>query len=278
MTYPSIVLNNGVSMPQIGLGVWQAQDGAEVEVAVTAAIKAGYRLIDTAAVYGNEAGVGRAIAQSGIPREELFITTKVWNADQGYDKTIAAFDKSLKRLSLDYVDLYLIHWPAPAQDKYIETWRALEQLYHDGKVRAIGVSNFTPEHLEKLLEVAELVPAVNQIELHPQFPQLKTRAFCKDHGIAVESYSPLGSSKGHLLTHPVLVDIGEKYNKSAAQVMIRWHIQNGLIVIPKSVHPERIAANINVFDFELSPEDMTKIASLATNQRIGADPNTANFT
>lgn len=277
MEQPYITLNNGVHMPQIGLGVWQTQDGNEVETAVGAALQAGYRLIDTAAVYGNEAGVGAAIARSSVPREELFITTKLWNTDQGYDSTLAAFEKSLARLKLEYIDLYLIHWPAPAHDKYVETWRALEKLYQDNRVRAIGVSNFTPAHLENLLKTATVVPAVNQIELHPQFTQIETRAFCEPRAIAIESYSPLGSSKGNLLTNPVLEEIAAKYDKSVAQVIIRWHLQNNLIVIPKSVHPERIVANIDVFDFVLSDKDMEQIATLATNQRIGANPDTANF-
>lgn len=277
MKHPTITLNNAITMPQIGLGVWQAQDGDEVVAAVTTALNTGYRLIDTAAVYGNEAGVGQAIALSGVPRNEIFVTTKVWNGDQGYNSTLDAFDASLKRLGLDFIDLYLIHWPAPALDKYIETWRAMEKLYKDGRVRAIGVSNFTPAHLEKLLRVATVVPAVNQIELHPQYPQHETRAFCDEHGIAIESYSPLGSSKGPLLNNSLLAEIGQKYSKSPAQVMIRWHVQQGLIAIPKSVTPERIAANSDVFDFELSKNDMKRIATLDTGQKIGADPDTANF-
>lgn len=273
-----VTLNNGVVMPQLGLGVWQAKDGEEVETAVTTAINAGYRLIDTAAVYGNEAGVGRAIANASVPREELFITTKLWNADQGYVETLAAFEKSLERLNLDYIDLYLIHWPVPAADKYIDTWRAFEKLYSDGRVRAIGVSNFTPPHLDRLLAESAIVPAVNQIELHPRFNQSITRDFCNTLGIAVESWSPLGGKDSNLLDDPTLVAIGQKYDKTAAQVIIRWHLQHGLIVIPKSVHPDRIEQNFDVFNFELSGEDMTAIDALNTDTRVGADPETANFT
>ena len=275
---PTITLNNGVTMPQIGLGVWQAKDGQEVETAVSSALASGYRLIDTAAVYGNESGVGRAIANSGIPREDIFITTKVWNADQGYDETLAAFDKSLERLGLEYIDLYLIHWPVPAKDKYIDTWRALEKLYSDGKVRAIGVSNFTIEYLERLLNETTVIPAVNQVELHPRLSQVALRSYCTEHAIAVESYSPLGGTGGDLLNEPLFSEIGQKYDKSAAQVVLRWHIQNSLVVIPKSVTPERIAQNIDIFDFELSSDDMARITALNTDTRVGSNPETANFT
>lgn len=278
MTQPYITLNNGITMPQLGLGVWQTKDGEEVETAVGAALKTGYRLIDTAAIYGNEEGVGRALAASGIPREELFITTKVWNADQGYDSTLAAFDKSLQRLGLEYVDLYLIHWPLPAADKYIDTWKALEKLYNDKKVRAIGVSNFTPEYLERLLNETTIVPAVNQIELHPYFSQTETREYCKNHDIVVESYSPLGSTGSDLLHDHTLEGIAKQYDKTIAQVIIRWHLQHELIVIPKSVHLDRIAQNFDVFDFELSSDDMATIDGLNRDARVGADPDTANFT
>lgn len=273
-----IQLNNGVVMPQIGLGVWQAKDGDEVEQAVETAIECGYRLIDTAAVYGNEQGVGTAIAGSGVPRDKLFITTKVWNADQGYAQTLAAFDNSLERLGLDYIDLYLIHWPVPAKDMYIDTWRALEKLYSNGKIRAIGVSNFTVEYLERLMSESTITPAVNQIELHPHLSQVGLRDYCKKHGIVVESYSPLGGAGGKLLDEPVLRQIGEKYGKSPAQITIRWHLQNELIVIPKSVTPKRIEENIDVFDFELSSEDMDAIDNLNADARVGSDPTTANFT
>ncbi|MDB5187471.1 MAG: glyoxal reductase [Candidatus Saccharibacteria bacterium] len=273
-----IQLNNEVVMPQLGLGVWQAKDGHEVETAVSTALDCGYRLIDTAAVYGNEQGVGRAIAASSVPREDIFVTTKVWNADQGYDQTLAAFNKSLQRLGLDYIDLYLIHWPVPVKDTYIETWRALEKLYADGKVKAIGVSNFTIEYLERLMNESTIVPAVNQIELHPRFSQKELRAFCSKHSIAVESYTPLGGTDGNLLDEPLLKEIGSQYGKSPAQVVLRWHIQNNLIVIPKSVTPSRIMQNIDIFDFELNTDDMNRLDNLNTDTRIGSDPETANFT
>ena len=268
---PNITLNNGVIIPQLGLGVWQASDD-EAEHAVSVALDAGYRLVDTAAMYRNERGVGRAIAASGIPREEIFVTTKLWNTNQGYDKTLVAFEESLAALGLEYIDLYLIHWPVPAQDKYIETWQAFEKLYNDGKIKAIGVSNFMPEHLDKLLSECDIVPAVDQIEIHPDFQQRITREYCAEKGIAVESWSPIGGSGGTLLDDPDLTDIAEKHDKSPAQVAIRWHIQSGLIVIPKSVHEERIRENIDVFDFELSPEDMAILGKLDGPNRHGPDP------
>lgn len=282
----NIILNNNLPIPQLGLGVWQATDGSEVEAAVTSAIDGGYRLIDTAAIYGNETGVGRAIKNSKIAREDLFITTKVWNGDQGYKKTLAAFEHSLKLLGLDYLDLYLIHWPQPARSLYTETWRAMEELYKQGRVKAIGVCNFQIPHLQNLMEHATVMPAVNQIELHPYFPQHELREFAKSNNIAIESWSPIGGKGGTggnsnhdlpLLEQPVLLTIGEKYSKTPAQIVIRWHIQNGLIVIPKSVHEDRIIQNIDVFDFELSLDDMKAIDGLETGKRGGPDPDTFNF-
>lgn len=269
---PNIVLNNGIAMPQFGLGVWQAEEGGEVELAVRTALESGYRLIDTAAVYGNEVGVGMAVKGSGIPREELFITTKLWNDRQGYDETLQAFDESLAKLGMEYIDLYLIHWPMPRQGKFTETWQAMEKLYADKRVRAIGVSNFKPGHLRELLQTASVVPAVNQIELHPKLQQHETREFCAGHDIRVESYSPIMRGS-ELLNDPVLASLADKYQKTPAQIVLRWHIQSGLIVIPKSVTPARIQENISIFDFELGNEDMEVIAGMNKDQRIGIDPD-----
>jgi 2,5-diketo-D-gluconate reductase A len=273
---PAIQLHNGVEIPQFGLGVWQVHEGSEVQRAVTAALDAGYRLIDTAAIYGNEEGVGEAIKSSGVPREEIFVTSKLWNDSHDYDAALQAFDDSLQRLGMDYLDLYLIHWPLPMQGKYTEAWRALEKLYADGKVKAIGVSNFKPAHLETLLKTSTITPMVNQIELHPKMQQLETRAFCTEHSIAVESYSPLMQG-GEVLNDPVIVQLAAMHKKTPAQVVLRWHIQSGLIVIPKSVTPERIVENIDIFDFELSAEDMQLIAGLNADQRVAPDPDKANF-
>ncbi len=267
---PTITLNNGVKMPQLGFGVFKVPEGEEAYNAVKWALEAGYRGIDTAAVYKNEVSVGKAIKDSGIPREELFITTKVWNEDQGYEETLEAFEKSLERLKLDYVDLYLIHWPV--KGKYKDTWKALEKIYADKKSRAIGVSNFHIHHLEDLLKTAKIVPAVDQIELHPTLSQEKLSTWLKAHDIAVESWGPLG--QGSDLKNPVIVEIGEKYNKSSAQVILKWHLQHGFIVIPKSSHKERIAENLNVFDFSLSDEDMEALDKLNTNDRQGTNPDT----
>ncbi|MEU3027236.1 aldo/keto reductase [Streptomyces incarnatus] len=269
---PPIILNNGVEMPQVGFGVWQVPDD-EAEQAVGTALEAGYRSIDTAAAYGNEEGTGRAIAASGLPREEIFVTTKLWNSDQGYDATLRAFDTSLGKLGLDHLDLYLIHWPLPARDTYVDTYKALEKLYADGRVRAIGVSNFLPEHLRRLAEETSVVPAVNQIELHPHLQQHAAREYHAEQGIRTEAWSPLGQGKG-LLEVPAIVAIAQKHNRTPAQVVLRWHVQQGTIVIPKSVTPSRIKENIEVFDFSLDAEDLAAIGALNEDRRIGPDPAT----
>jgi diketogulonate reductase-like aldo/keto reductase len=269
---PNLRLNNGVEIPQLGFGVFQVPPD-EVIDPVRTAIESGYRLIDTAAAYQNEEGVGKAIADSGVPRDELFVTTKLWNADQGYDTTMRAFETSLGKLGLDTVDLYLIHWPLPKRDRYVDTWKAFEKIYEQGRARAIGVSNFTQRHLNRLFEETGVVPAVNQIELHPRLPQQEMRDFHAQHGIATEAWSPLGQGKG-LLEDPTLATLASSTGKSSAQVVLRWHIQLGNIVIPKSVTPDRIQQNIEVFDFELSDADMGTITGLATGQRVGPDPET----
>ncbi|MEV0966235.1 aldo/keto reductase [Streptomyces sp. NPDC049910] len=269
---PSITLNNGVAMPQIGFGVWQVPDDEAAKVVGTA-LEAGYRSIDTAAVYENERGTGAAVTASGIPREELFVTTKLWNSDQGYDSTLRAFDASLARLGLDYVDLYLIHWPMPARNAYVDTYKAFETILAEGRARAIGVSNFLPEHLERLLGETSAVPAVNQIELHPQLQQAESRSFHARHGIATEAWSPLGSGRG-LLEVPTIVAVAQKHGKTPAQVVLRWQVQLGNIVIPKSVTPSRIRENIDVFGFELDDDDLAAFAALDEGRRLGPDPAT----
>lgn len=269
---PSITLNNGVPMPQLGFGVWQVPD-AEAAEAVGTALEVGYRSVDTAAIYGNEEGTGKAIASSGLPRDELFVTTKLWNGDQGYDSTLRAFDDSLAKLGLDHVDLYLIHWPLPARDTYLDTWRAFEKIYADGRARAIGVSNFHAPHLRRLIGEATVVPAVNQIELHPDFPQAELRALHAEHGITTEAWSPLGQGKG-LLDDPVLAPIAAKHGVTAAQVVLRWHLRLGNVVIPKSVTPARIAENFDVFGFELDTDDLAALAGLDRGNRLGPDPDT----
>lgn len=269
----STVLHNGVKMPWLGLGVYKAQEGNEVINAVKTAIKHGYRSIDTAALYQNEEGVGQAIRECGIPREELFITTKVWNSDQGYENTLKAFDTSIQKLGLEYIDLYLIHWPVAG--KYKESWKALEKLYKDGRVRAIGVSNFQIHHLEDLMSEAEIKPMVNQVEYHPSLTQKELQSFCKQEGIQLEAWSPL--KKGQLQEDPTIVEIANKYQKTPAQIIIRWDLQNEVVTIPKSVKEHRIIENADVFDFELSADDMNKIDGLNKNERTGADPDNFDF-
>jgi diketogulonate reductase-like aldo/keto reductase len=271
---PNVRLNNGVEMPQLGFGVFLVPADEVVEP-VRAALDAGYRLIDTATLYGNEEGVGRAIRSSGIPRDDVYVTTKVWNSDQGYDATLKAFDNSRRLLGLDVVDLYLIHWPAPKKDLYVDTWKALERLYDDGAVRAIGVSNFTVAHLTRLLDETSIVPAVNQIELHPGFPQDELRAFHDEHGIVTEAWSPLGRGHG-LLDQPAVTEIANRLGKTPAQVVLRWHLQLGLVVIPKSTRDARIRENFDVFDFALTDNDMNALSALQQPQRIGPDPDEMN--
>ncbi len=267
---PTIRLNDGNAMPQFGYGVWRVTN-EEAAAAVGEAIKAGYRSVDTAAIYGNEEGVGEAIRAASVSRDELFITTKVWNNNHGYDNTLRAFDESLGRLQLDSVDLYLIHWPVAGSDAYRDTWRALIKLKQDGRARSIGVSNFMVEHLRRLIDETGVTPAVNQIELHPRFQQKELRAFHAENGIATESWSPLG--QGSLVTDETLAGIGRKYGKTPAQVILRWHPDNGLVVIPKSVTPSRMRENIDVFDFKLDAGDMRVIEGLDDKGgRVGPDP------
>jgi diketogulonate reductase-like aldo/keto reductase len=268
----TVTLNNGVEMPRVGFGVFQVPD-ADTEAAVTAALDAGYRSIDTAAAYRNERGVAAALAKSGIARDELFVTTKLWNADQGYDNARRAFDASLARLGLDHLDLYLIHWPTPDRGLYQDSWRALEQIAADGRARAIGVSNFTAEHLRTLIDAGAAVPAVNQVELHPTFVQEQLRRFHTEHGIVTEAWAPLAQG-GAVLVDPVITGIAERVGRTPAQVILRWHLQLGNVVIPKSVTPSRIRSNFALFDFELTAEDVTAISKLDTGKRNGPDPET----
>ncbi|ROR72749.1 aldo/keto reductase [Bogoriella caseilytica] len=272
MTTPTLTLNDGNSIPQLGLGVFLVEEDQTEEI-VGAALAAGYRHIDTAKVYGNEEGVGRAIAKSGIPREDLFITTKLANDDQGYDSALKAIDGSLERLGLDYVDLYLIHWPVPSKGKYVETWKAMEQIKASGKAKSVGVSNFQTHHLQDLFDNTELVPAVNQVELHPKFAQGELRAFCDQHGIAIESWGPLGQGKYPLLEEPAVVAAAETHGKSPAQVVIRWHLQHGLIVFPKTSSPERAQQNLDVFDFELTEAELAAVDALDEGLRVGGHPD-----
>lgn len=268
---PTIRLNDGRSMPQLGFGVWQVPSH-EAKSILGEAVAAGYRSIDTAAVYGNEEGVGEAVRASPVPREELFITTKVWNDRHGYDAALSAFDESLARLKLDFVDLYLIHWPLPRGEAYLDTWRALIRLRDEGRAKSIGVSNFKIPHLRRLMDETGVAPVLNQIELHPRFQQKELRAFHAEHGIATESWSPLG--KGALMADETLARIGRKYGKAPAQVILRWHLDNGLIAIPKSATPSRIRENIDVFDFTLAAEDMSALAGFDDKAgRIGPNPD-----
>jgi len=270
-------LHNGVKMPWFGLGVFKVEEGPELVSAVKTAIKHGYRSIDTAAIYENEVGVGQgireAIQEANISREDLFVTSKVWNSDLGYESTIAAYEASLNKLGLEYLDLYLIHWPVAG--KYKEAWKALESLYKEGRVKAIGVSNFHIHHLEDLMEDAEIKPMVNQVEYHPRLTQKELQAFCRKHGIQLEAWSPL--MQGQLLDNEILKEIANKYNKSVAQVILRWDLQNGVVTIPKSTKEHRIIENASVFDFQLTEEDMERIDGLNQNHRVGPDPDNFDF-
>jgi 2,5-diketo-D-gluconate reductase A len=273
---PSVQLNDGNSIPQLGLGVWQVEPAITARV-VADGIKAGYRSIDTAEGYNNEEGVGQAVAEAEVPRSELFITSKLRNGGHAHDDALRSFDETMKKLRLEQLDMFLIHWPVPSQDKYVEAWKALVQLQKDGRIRSIGVSNFNPDHIERIVGETGVVPVVDQIELHPNFQQRDKRDFLGKHDIRIESWSPLGS--GRALNNPVLVEIGRKHGKSAAQAIIRWHLQEGLIVIPKTTHAERMRENISVFDFELDAEDMGRVAALGdpSGGRIGSEPEKAAF-
>ncbi|OZG66147.1 glyoxal reductase [Bifidobacterium hapali] len=271
---PTITLNNDTVIPQIGLGVFRTPDGDTTVNAVRAALETGYRHIDTARIYGNEASVGEGIRQSGVPREDVFVTTKLWNDDIRAHRAKAAFNESLDRLGLDYVNLYLIHWPA---DGWQQAWDDLQEIAATGRAKAIGVSNFHQHHLNELLKNSDVVPAVDQIESSPQFTNQELVDFVHGHGIAIEAWSPLGGTGGNLLTDPLLAQIGAKYGKSAAQVVIRWHLQRGIVVLPKSTHAERIRENFDVFDFALTDADMAAINTLSTGHRNGADPDNFGF-
>ena len=266
-------LANGVEIPYLGLGVWQADNGQEVVDAIEWALQAGYRHIDTAAAYKNEAGVGRAIRESDVARADIFVTSKLWNSEQGYDSTLRAFDQSMARLGLDVLDLYLIHWPV--RGKYKDTWRAFEQLYADGRIRAIGVSNFLQHHLEDLLDDAQVVPMVNQLEFHPWLVQPALLAYCRQHQIQYEAWSPL--MQGKLFEQDIVNDLAKKYGKSPGQIVLRWDLQKGVVTIPKSVKRQHILSNADVFDFELTAEDVAYLDGLDRQQRLGPDPDNFNF-
>lgn len=267
----AVTLHDGVEIPQLGFGVFQVPP-KETQKAVEAALETGYRHIDTAAAYRNEAGVGAAIAAAGLPREEIFVTTKLWNSEQGYDSTLAACEASLERLGMEHVDLYLIHWPTPTEDRYLDTWRAFERISAEGRSRSIGVSNFRVEDLERLQREAEILPTINQIELHPLLAQAELREWHAAHDVATESWSPL--AQGAVLEDETLATIAAHHEKTTAQVVLRWHLQLGCVVIPKSVTPERVRENFDLFDFELSEDDLAAIARLDSGQRTGPDPST----
>lgn len=267
------LLNNGLEMPWLGFGVYQINDGQEVVQAVRNALEIGYRSIDTATVYGNEQGVGKAIRESGIPRENIFLTTKVWNNDQRGERTLAAFEESLKRLETEYVDLYLVHWPV--KGCYQETWRAMEKIYQSGRAKAIGVSNFLVHHLEDILRDSQIVPSVNQVEFHPFLVQPELLRFCQNHKIQVEAWSPL--MQGKIVTEQVVQKLAENYHKTPAQIVLRWNLQHKVVTIPKSIRPNRIAENTQIFDFELSQADMNVLDALNEGKRVGPDPDSFDF-
>lgn len=269
----TFTLHNGVEMPYLGLGTYQSDNNQEVVDAVSYALQLGYRHIDTASVYGNEQGVGKGIVESGVKRDDVFVVSKVWNADQGYDSTLKAFDASLERLGLDYLDLYLIHWPVDG--KYKETWRALEELYAEKRIRAIGVSNFMMHHLEDLLSSAKVVPMVNQMEFHPYVVQQDLIDYCHSNGIQYEAWSPF--MQGKVFNLDICQELSKKYDKSVAQVILRWNLQKGIVTIPKSVRKDRIKSNAAIFDFEISTEDVRYLDSLDRGERIGPDPDDFDF-
>ncbi|MGI8701688.1 MAG: aldo/keto reductase [Nocardioidaceae bacterium] len=274
LSIPQLSLHDGGSIPQVGFGVFQIPED-ETFAAVTSALAAGYRHLDTAKIYGNEKAVGRAMAESGLPREDIFLTTKCWNEDQGHDSALAAVDASLERLGTDYLDLYLIHWPMPKRDLYVDTWRAFEKIHADGKARHIGVSNFLVPHLQRLMDETDTVPVINQIELHPWLQQEELRAFHAEHDIRTEAWSPIAQG-GDYLESPTLVEVAERHDVTPAQVILRWHLDLGNVIIPKSVNPDRMAANLDLFDLQLDDEDSARIAKLDEGTRTGPDPDELN--
>jgi len=270
-----VKLNNGVDMPWVGLGVFRMDNDDDTQIVIEKALAMGYRHVDTAAYYDNEEAVGKAIKSSGIPREEVFITTKVWNEDQRKGVVLKAFEDSLRKLDMEYVDLYLVHWPVPG--KFKETWKVFEEIYKSGRAKAIGVSNFKKHHLEELKEVMTITPAVNQIELHPYLIQQEDLDYCNENNIRVEAWSPFAANKFNLFDEQIIQDIARNHEKSPAQVILRWDHQRGVVVIPKSSHEKRLAENIDIFDFKLSEDDMARISSLNQNKRVGSDPDNFNF-